>query len=163
MPHINKARDILIMNPFNDTTNQKTYNLLINQGFGIKFAQEFTQHLQYRSNQNKREELAAKQICSLSINSYAWAIRKQIPIGTRTSLELAGIIQELLSMATNCPTTGCDREVFLGDKLLRTRELGQRLFEIGGKELMLFVANKIPTADQREIDYAWNNIGGWLA
>lgn len=49
---------------------------------------------------------------------------------------------------------------------IRARAIGKRLNEIGGMDLMLFahqqVAKKLGSQMSSHLDYAWNEIGGWV-
>ena len=57
------------------------------------------------------------------------------------------------------------RCVYIEPKGLRSdvTQLGHMLNDIGGTELMRTVAELLPTYDQCEINWAWNNIGEWVA
>jgi hypothetical protein len=55
-----------------------------------------------------------------------------------------------------------DRVVYLGQALPEVIAIGEELDRIGGFDLMQAVASEIPYIDQRELDYAWDGIGGWL-
>ena len=50
---------------------------------------------------------------------------------------------------------------------IRAREIGLRLNEMGGKKLMQHAYSKVKTAlgrvTARELEFAWDGIGEWLA
>lgn len=49
---------------------------------------------------------------------------------------------------------------------IRARQIGQRLFEIGGLDLMHWAAQqvrrKLGAQLSTHLEYAWNEIGGWI-
>lgn len=49
---------------------------------------------------------------------------------------------------------------------IRARQIGQRLHEIGGQDLMQWVAKKVRRRLGAQLathlEYAWNEIGGWV-
>lgn len=59
------------------------------------------------------------------------------------------------------PLDSQDRCVYLGPHKARSREIGQRLYELGGMSLMIYAIGHVIGFDQRELDYAWDGIGEW--
>ena len=53
---------------------------------------------------------------------------------------------------------------FQGDNKPRVRELGQKLYELGGDdghELMCNVRDQLPESGQKDLEYVWQGIGEW--
>ena len=73
------------------------------------------------------------------------------------------IIAELLAMTQKDTRAQDDedRSPFLESNRARTKELGERLWEIGGLNLMQEVLAQMPKYDQPELDCAWDSIGDW--
>lgn len=73
------------------------------------------------------------------------------------------LINKLVRLSTNCPTSIDDenRTVFLGQEKNVTREIGQRLHEIGGHELMIYAYKQVLEYDQLELSHAWDGVGLW--
>ena len=73
------------------------------------------------------------------------------------------IIAELLGMTQGDDRAQDDenRSPFLKSNRARTKELGQKLYEIGGLALMQKALSEIPKYDQAELDCAWDNVGDW--
>ena len=73
------------------------------------------------------------------------------------------IVSELLKM-TEADTRDRDdenRSPFLETNRARTRELGQRLHDLGGFQMMQRAWAEIPKFDQLELTAAWDRIGDW--
>lgn len=77
--------------------------------------------------------------------------------------EIQLLIGKLKRLSTNCqePIDSENREVYLGSNKNVTREIGQRLNELGGYDLMLIAYKEIPQYDQLELSYSWDGIGDW--
>lgn len=81
-------------------------------------------------------------------------------------VEAAGLILELKMMVLNDPHRGTEDETaFFRDTRPRTREIGQRLYEKGGHNLMLRAYYDIrekfgPSA--RSLEVNWDGIGEWF-
>ena len=73
------------------------------------------------------------------------------------------LISKLIRLSTNCTTPVDDenRVVFLGDDKPAVKEIGERLNQLGGYNLMLTAYKSVPVHDQLELTYAWDGIGGW--
>lgn len=73
------------------------------------------------------------------------------------------LINKLIRLSTNCTTSvdSEDRTVFLGQEKNVTQEIGQRLHELGGYELMLYAYKRVQEHDQLELSHAWDGIGIW--
>jgi hypothetical protein len=74
------------------------------------------------------------------------------------------LFDELAAMSSACTAQGSERDVFLHkDNLDRVREIGQRLYEIGGINLMREVDEKLRSPrynrDGIELGYAWDGVG----
>lgn len=70
-------------------------------------------------------------------------------------------VKSLLSMSLKSDWTCRDRTPFLGDTREQVRRIGQDLNQWGGFELMQAICSKIPSYDQKELDWAWHGIGEW--
>lgn len=77
--------------------------------------------------------------------------------------DFQAIKRELVAMSQNCTVPCPERCVYLGEAQPRVRELGERLNELGGFVAMALACQAVPSLDQRELDYAWNGIGTWMA
>lgn len=86
--------------------------------------------------------------------------------------EVADLAAELLLMAESDPHRDTENaHSFLADKKERVREIGQRLDELGGFDLMLVVYEHVwkmlqpvtPNwpAYSRGLEMAWDDIGSW--
>ena len=82
--------------------------------------------------------------------------------------EIQGVLQK---MVDDCPLppSNPDRAVFLtGEGYTPTKELralGEELGRMGGRELMIRVAYGLQChpSDLSELNFAWDDIHGWLA
>lgn len=86
--------------------------------------------------------------------------------------EVAELAAELVLMAESDPyIDSINAHSFLGDKKERVRQIGQRLEELGGFDLMLVVHEHITkelgpitpfaSAYGRGLELAWDGIGVW--
>ena len=73
------------------------------------------------------------------------------------------IISELLAMVAADQRDRDDenRSPFLESNRARVKELGQRLHELGGFQMMQRAWAQIPKYDQVELTVAWDKIGDW--
>ena len=73
------------------------------------------------------------------------------------------IISELLAMtqADDRDQGDENRSPFLEFNRERVRELGERLWEMGGLPLMQKALSQMPKPDQHELDCAWDSVGDW--
>ena len=55
-----------------------------------------------------------------------------------------------------------NRSPFLENNRERTKELGERLWEIGKLPLMQKALSQMPKYDQHELDCCWDGVGDWL-
>lgn len=92
---------------------------------------------------------------------------KIIPPDSRQQ-EVEALARELVKMGNDDPNlTNEHYDGFLGGRQIdRTREIGQRLFELGGHKLMLMVFETVKPhlksfAGPKHLEYAWNGIGDW--
>ncbi|NMG09746.1 hypothetical protein [Brasilonema sp. UFV-L1] len=76
--------------------------------------------------------------------------------------EIEFLMISLLKMSADVDDCSCEREVFIGDNYERARQIGIRLDQIGGWDLMSRVAHMLPRIDWNEIDRTWHGIGTWL-
>lgn len=81
------------------------------------------------------------------------------------SQEINSLLSELKNLSLNClePIDSEYRSCFLNENKPRVREIGQRLHELGGYNLMLSVWREMPKHDQLELTHAWHGIGIWEA
>lgn len=79
------------------------------------------------------------------------------------SEEINSLLAELKNLSFNCsePIDSEYRTVFFGENKPRVREIGQKLHELGGHNLMLSVWREIPRHDQLELTAAWDGVGTW--
>lgn len=82
--------------------------------------------------------------------------------------ETGALIAELFAMAHRDPNPGTENfAAFLMADKPRTREIGERLNEIGGHALMLqthaAVVATCPPYCGQHLEIAWNGIGDWRA
>lgn len=79
------------------------------------------------------------------------------------SEEINSLLAELKNLSLNCsePIDSEYRSVFFGGNRLRVRQIGHKLHELGGYNLMLSVWREIPRHDQLELTAAWDGIGIW--
>ncbi len=77
-------------------------------------------------------------------------------------MEQSKIISKLLAIREEDTRERGDenRSPFSKSNRARTRELGLQLWELGGLQLMQEAWSKIPRYDQRELECAWDGIGG---
>lgn len=85
-------------------------------------------------------------------------------------------VNQLVAISDRVKMVGSDREVFLtgiGKPTQEALDIAHELNRIGGLDLMQMVGNSFMVflrvnrpwhqwADARELDYAWDGIGGWL-
>ena len=85
-------------------------------------------------------------------------------------------IDAVLGAMRSCTDTSERRAVFLtaeGRPVLRFRDMGERLYRLGGMQAMADVALALETClaelavpawnvDLRELDMCWNSIGDWM-
>lgn len=82
--------------------------------------------------------------------------------------ETAALVAELLDMANRDPNPGTELyAAYLERDKPRAREIGERLYEVGGHALMERVHQTIvaraPPYSGRHLDYAWDGVGDWRA
>ncbi|NEN95035.1 MAG: hypothetical protein F6K50_05680 [Moorea sp. SIO3I7] len=72
---------------------------------------------------------------------------------------------ELQRMSANSTLDLLDsnRVVFRGDNLVRTKQIGTRLYELGGHSLMVSVCESLVYLDQLRLEQAWHGVGIWRA
>lgn len=77
--------------------------------------------------------------------------------------EIELLTNKLVRMSESCkePVDSEYRSVFANVNRPVAREIGQRLHELGGYNLMLEIYKKIPKHDQLELSYAWDGVGIW--
>jgi hypothetical protein len=78
------------------------------------------------------------------------------------------LFEDMKEMSLKCKVQGYERAVYLSqENLPRVKEIGQKLNQIGGINLMRLVGSKLSSPlyndDHNELNYAWNGIGEWLA
>lgn len=102
-------------------------------------------------NSNNEIDLIEAELGNLSANKYI------------ISDEAKKLVAELTSLSANCqaPIDSEDREVFLGENKSRVREIGEKLHELGGYNLMLGAWQCVQKPDQLELTHAWDGIGLW--
>lgn len=101
-------------------------------------------------NSNNEIDLVKAELGNLSANKYI------------TSDEAKNLVAELMNLSINCNAPIDEyREVFLGENKSRVREIGEKLHELGGYNLMLGAWQCVPKHDQLELTYAWDGIGVW--
>lgn len=73
------------------------------------------------------------------------------------------IIAELLTMTLTDTRDRDDenRAPFLENNRARVRELGQRLHNLGGFQMMQRAWSQVPRYDQRELECCWDGVGDW--
>ena len=76
--------------------------------------------------------------------------------------EPARILKDLLEMTLTNGVWGFEREVYLGQNKEKVKEMGRRLDEIGGFDLMYQTLQYTYKGDQSELDWAWDGVGKWL-
>ncbi len=87
---------------------------------------------------------------------------RTILASTKPITEPETLAFSLLSMSASVDDFSIDREVFGGSNYQKARQIGERLNEIGGWNLMSAVAYMLPRIDWNEIDRTWHGIGTWL-
>ncbi|NMG11949.1 hypothetical protein [Brasilonema sp. UFV-L1] len=83
-------------------------------------------------------------------------------ITEKTPVEVIALELFKMSLMDKNDVNSFNRSPFLSN-IEKTRKLGEELNQAGGLDLMRAVGTMVPAYDQRELDYAWNGIGGWLA
>lgn len=81
-----------------------------------------------------------------------------------TSEEAKTLVAELINLSIDCqePTDSEYREVFLAEKNKpKVRQIGEKLHELGGHNLMIGAWQCIPKYDQLELTHAWDGVGIW--
>lgn len=76
---------------------------------------------------------------------------------------VASHVRSLLTMSIHLDPLNSDSTAFLGETRSAVYRMGQELYAFGGKRLMAAIAMVIPSPFARELDYAWDGIGGWRA
>lgn len=73
------------------------------------------------------------------------------------------LIRQLVNMSTTNlePLDSEDRCVYLGEHKTRSREIGQKLYDLGGHEFMMYGFQNVCSYDQVELNHAWHGIGQW--
>jgi hypothetical protein len=104
-------------------------------------------------NLNNEEIAAVKaELNNLSANKYI------------NSEEAKTLVAELINLSLNCqePIDSEYREVFLAENNKpRVKQIGEKLHELGGHNLMIGAWQSIPKHDQLELTYAWDGVGVW--
>lgn len=87
----------------------------------------------------------------------------------KSLVDMSMFIEELMNIGVNPgylvtePAEGFNDDY----RNIRAREIGQILFDQGGREMMQNVANEVKTihgaVKARELEYAWNQVGTWYA
>ena len=78
---------------------------------------------------------------------------------SKLDAEAEEILEELYQMCL-----AKKKRPFQGDNKPRVRELGHRLYELGGDdghELMCQVRDQLPEAGQEDLEYVWQGVGDW--
>jgi len=116
-----------------------------------------------RKDSLKRWQAESQAGHSREINRATTALETLQAIPTEERYTYQEVAKSLLEMSLYHPEPfdSVDRSPFLGVNRDRTRELGAKLNEIGGTDLMFKIASLIHKRDQRELDLAWDGIGGW--
>lgn len=97
------------------------------------------------------------------------AIERDAKLGKSLGSEADLLVTELIQIGKGCPFVSSKKSVEFNTngQHVRAREIGQRLSELGGKNLMLAVHYRVRLATSgeraRELECAWDYIGGWLA
>lgn len=76
--------------------------------------------------------------------------------------DLVSLKNELVNLSRQDKRGECDRSPYL-ENLQVVQNIGRKLYQMGGISLMRSVAYSTPQRDQRELDYAFDGIGGWRA
>lgn len=85
-------------------------------------------------------------------------------INPTNQAQIEKIIKELEEMSVTATGFEDDRSAFMGDRHDRTKELGQKLHEIGGLRLMQITYSRIKFSDPGdgdELTCAWHKVGDW--
>lgn len=83
-----------------------------------------------------------------------------------TEEEVEALVSELLAMGAADPMPGTEyyAAYLVGDKP-RAHAIGERLYELGGHQLMLRVHGRIdreaPPYSGRHLEIAWDGVGDW--
>ena len=84
---------------------------------------------------------------------------------TRNPEEIMMLIEELIRVGQKAPD-GRSTSTFLNIGKARAREIGERLNQIDGNELMLAVHSRVSQSlggsSGRELEVAWDGIGEWM-
>ena len=98
---------------------------------------------------------SAKSLEALSSFSYSG----KFPCIWRDRIECHA--RSLLRMSIHLDPLNSDSSAFLGETKPDVQRIGRDLNDWGGTALMFAIAEIIPKGFQRELDYAWDGIGGW--
>jgi hypothetical protein len=85
-----------------------------------------------------------------------------------TEAEAERLMVELVDMGRRDPHPGGELfAAFLEEDLPRTREIGARLYALGGHRLMLHTHDRIereaPAYSSEHLRHAWDGVGMWMA
>jgi hypothetical protein len=116
----------------------------------------------------KQGSIFDKEVVDLRSNNEK-QISRDAKLGKSLGSEADLLTTELIQIGKGCPFVSSNKSVEFNTngQHVRAREIGQRLSELGGKNLMLAVHYRVRLATSgeraRELECAWDYIGGWLA
>lgn len=135
---------------------------------GPEFYREFSEAIKngdvdagWRSSEDALRSVEEYKAKRKKIRDRAQAFVEKIKGKDKPSMK-ESLTAEILEMSISCTTEGSERCVYLGSNEERAREIGRKLYDIGGDRLMFSVCNiRVPLEDRGELSAAWHGIGEW--